>query len=114
MANVHLDAVEHGDRIVFLHQVRPGPASQSYGLQVAALAGVPRAVIARARKKLAELERHSLNAQPAQPQLDLFVETPQPDPILEFIDTLEPDAMTPRKALQTLYELKEMRDHGKE
>ncbi|WP_294947376.1 DNA mismatch repair protein MutS [Sulfurivirga sp.] len=114
VANVHLDAVEHGDRIVFLHQVRPGPASQSYGLQVAALAGVPRAVIARARKKLAELERHSLNAQPAQPQLDLFVETPQPDPILEFIDTLEPDAMTPREALQTLYELKEMRDHGKE
>ncbi len=109
VANVHLEAVEHGDQIVFLHQVKPGPASQSYGLQVAALAGVPRSVITRARKKLAELETLSRQAAPVQPQLDLF-ETAGTDPILEFIDTLEPDRLTPRQALDILYELKEMRD----
>ena len=109
VANVHLEAVEHGDQIVFLHQVKPGPASQSYGLQVAALAGVPRSVIARARKKLAELESLSRQTAPVQPQLDLFETTPT-DPILEFIDTLEPDRLTPRQALDILYELKEMRD----
>ncbi|HIQ40621.1 MAG TPA: DNA mismatch repair protein MutS [Sulfurivirga caldicuralii] len=109
VANVHLDAVEHGDQIVFLHQVKPGPASQSYGLQVAALAGVPRSVIARARKKLAQLEKHAFQPEATQSQLALF-ENAQPDPILAFIDTLEPDSLTPRQALEIVYQLKEMRD----
>ncbi len=112
VANVHLDAVEHGEQIIFLHQLKPGPASQSYGLQVAALAGVPKSVIARARRKLAELENLSFQAAAPQPQLSLF-ETETSDPILEFIDTLNPDDMTPRQALETLYRIKEMRD-GKE
>ncbi len=109
--NVHLDAVEHGDKIIFMHQVRPGPASQSYGLQVAALAGVPRTVIQHARKKLRELEQHAL-PMAHQPQLDLF-ETTEPDPILAFIETLNPDDMTPKQALETLYTLKEMQDGKK-
>ncbi len=110
VANVHLDAVEHGDRIVFMHQVKPGPASQSYGLQVAALAGVPKRVIQRARAKLRELEQQALGASPT-PQLDLFsaVENAPSDPILEFIDTLDPDSLTPREALETLYKIKELR-----
>ncbi len=113
VANVHLDAVEHGDRIVFMHQVKPGPASQSYGLQVAALAGVPRSVIARARAKLRELERSALNQSPT-PQLGLFdpIENATPNPILKFIDTLDPDSLTPREALETLYKLKEMRNES--
>ncbi len=109
--NVHLDAVEHGDKIIFMHQVKPGPASQSYGLQVAALAGVPRTVIQHARKKLRELEQHAL-PMAHQPQLDLF-ETTEPDPILAFIETLNPDDMTPKQALETLYTLKEMQDGKK-
>ncbi|MDC6625614.1 DNA mismatch repair protein MutS, partial [Leclercia adecarboxylata] len=70
-ANVHLSAVEHGDGIVFLHAVQEGPASQSYGLQVAQLAGVPQPVIRAARKRLAWLEQHSADTG-ATPQLDLF------------------------------------------
>jgi DNA mismatch repair protein MutS len=110
VANVHLDAVEHGDRIVFMHQVKPGPASQSYGLQVAALAGVPKRVIQRARAKLRELEQQALGASPT-PQLDLFstVEKAPPDPILDLIDTLDPDSLTPREALEVLYKIKELR-----
>lgn len=111
VVNVHLDAVEYGDKIIFMHQVKPGPASQSYGLQVAALAGVPKSLIARARKKLHELEKHAL-PMAHQPQLDLF-EIPETSPILEFIDALNPNEMTPRQALETLYALKEMRDGEK-
>ncbi|MEW6729514.1 MAG: MutS-related protein, partial [Pseudomonadota bacterium] len=104
----HLAAVEHGDRIVFLHSVQDGPASQSYGLQVAALAGVPRKVIDNARRRLRELENPS-RAAPL-PQLDLF-STPavaEPSPALEALRALDPDHLTPRQALESLYRLKDL------
>jgi DNA mismatch repair protein MutS len=106
IANVHLDAVEHADSIVFLHAVREGPANQSYGLQVAALAGVPRAVIERARLRLRELEdaaqRHSDSGAT---QLSLFPLEP-PNPAVETLKGVDPDALTPRAALDLLYRLK--------
>jgi len=119
-ANVHLSAVEHKDSIVFLHAVQDGPASQSYGLQVAQLAGVPPAVIKAARKHLARLESQALDTTP---QLDLFAlpcdepeqeEAPQVDApavssaLLDALDALDPDALTPREALERLYELKRL------
>ncbi len=110
--NAHLAAVEHGDRIVFLHSVQDGPASQSYGLQVAALAGVPRKVIDSARKRLRELEQQSAT-QPA-PQLDLFASVPaptpepEPEPALEALREIAPDDLSPRQALEALYRLKDL------
>jgi DNA mismatch repair protein MutS len=117
-ANVHLSAVEHGDGIVFLHAVQDGPASQSYGLQVAQLAGVPQPVIRAARKRLAWLEQHSADTG-ATPQLDLFAlaaDTPiddedddaeAPDSTLtDALAGIDPDDMTPREALEALYRLK--------
>ena len=108
IANVHLDAAEHGDGVVFLHAVREGPASQSYGLQVARLAGVPAKVIERARTRLRELERGAARQLDAQtPQLPLF--TAQEDaPAVEALRAIEPDALTPRQALEVLYRLKGM------
>ena len=111
VANVHLDAVEHGDSIVFLHSVEEGPASQSYGLQVAQLAGIPKSTIAAARRRLAQLEQQSIAAGP---QADLFAvpeatEAP-PHPIVEALDDIEPDEMTPKQALEALYKLKGMRE----
>ena len=109
VANVHLNATEHNERIVFLHNVLPGPASQSYGLQVAQLAGVPRPVIERARQHLATLEQQSLDQgsrgaqmQPVQP--DLFAASPHP--AAEALHQLSPDDMSPRQALELLYEWK--------
>jgi len=105
-SNVHLDATEHKGQLVFLHAVRPGPANQSYGLQVAALAGVPRSVITRAKSYLASLETHQLSEHP---QTSLPLGAPPedtPDPLREAIDDLEPDGMTPREALDALYALK--------
>ena len=127
-ANVHLSAVEHKDTIVFLHAVQAGPASQSYGLQVAQLAGVPLPVIRAARKHLAALEAHSVQATP---QFDLFSassftpaeaeveagsETSSPAAeipaerlaVLQELDDLDPDALTPRDALAALYRLKQL------
>jgi DNA mismatch repair protein MutS len=126
-ANVHLSAVEHKDNIVFLHAVQDGPASQSYGLQVAQLAGVPPGVIRAARKHLARLEAQALDATP---QLDLFAPAPCDDadvdagtaapaapaplqeaadsPALVLLDTIDPDALSPREALERLYELKRL------
>ena len=120
-ANVHLSAVEHGDGIVFLHAVQEGPASQSYGLQVAQLAGVPQPVIRAARKRLAWLEQHSADTG-ATPQLDLFAlaaETPIDDEeedetpadvansaLADAMADIDPDDMTPREALDALYRLK--------
>ncbi|MGB5490561.1 MAG: DNA mismatch repair protein MutS [Woeseiaceae bacterium] len=108
--NVHLDATEHDGQLVFLHAVRPGPANQSYGLQVASLAGVPKDIIDRARRYLKTLESQQA-AQPESPQgqLNLAVAEPQPeDPVRTAVDELEPDAMTPREALDALYKLKEL------
>ena len=106
VANVHLDAVEHKDGVVFLHAVKPGPANQSYGLQVAALAGVPARVVKRAREKLASLERQAHAAHPGKArQLDLF-ETPPPHPALDLLESIDPDAVSPREAQDLLFRLK--------
>jgi DNA mismatch repair protein MutS len=109
VANVHLDAVEHRDGIVFLHKVEEGAANQSYGLQVAQLAGIPKSAIAAARRKLALLEQQNVNAGP---QVDLFSGAqpaePQPDPLQEMLMDLEPDNLTPKQALEALYRLKEL------
>ena len=109
VCNVHLDAVEHGDSIVFMHAVKEGPASQSYGLQVAQLAGVPRAVIDSARARLRELENHSANQQERfqeqrTGQLDMFA-SPPPSPLLEEISQYDVDEMTPKQAHDLLYNL---------
>ena len=115
VANVHLDAAEHRHGIVFLHAVKPGPANRSYGLAVAQLAGMPREVLGEARRYLARLEAQSIRTATAGgPQGELPLEPaaapPEPDPRLEALlaalDTLDPDALTPRDALQRLYELK--------
>ncbi|MFM4649237.1 DNA mismatch repair protein MutS [Aeromonas bivalvium] len=107
LANVHLDAVEHGDTIAFMHAVQEGAASRSYGLQVAALAGVPKSVIHQARHKLAELERAvpapSGDVRQAQP-----APAPQPHPVVEELEALRPDELTPRQALDLLYRLKQL------
>ncbi|MEM9305295.1 MAG: DNA mismatch repair protein MutS [Pseudomonadota bacterium] len=109
--NVHLDAIEHADRIVFLHAVKEGPANRSYGLQVAALAGLPPSVIAAARRHLETLEAGPATA-PDAPQLSLFApaaaapEPPPPDALRELLESVEPDALTPRAALDLLYRMK--------
>lgn len=112
LANVHLDAVEHGERIVFLHAVEEGPANQSYGIQVAALAGIPPSVVRAARRQLRELEQRAA-VNPLQP--DLFTAPPPsysepieeaPSPVLERLTGIDPNDMTPKQALDALYELK--------
>jgi len=110
IANVHLDAVEHGDRIVFLHTVKEGPASRSYGLQVAALAGVPEKVLIEARKQLQDLEdgaRHHASVEKNTPQIDLFPGNEE-HPLVEAFHGIAPDDLTPRQALELLYKLKEL------
>ncbi len=113
VANVHLDAVEYGERLVFMHAVKDGPANRSFGLQVAALAGLPRAVIADARRTLAVLERGAATAEvpaanaSAQPQLGLFA-PPLPSPAEEALRALDPDALSPREALDALYRLRKL------
>ncbi len=119
-ANVHLSAAEHDGGVVFLHAVRDGPASQSYGLQVAQLAGVPAPVIRAARRHLADLEEQA--ARVTRPQLDLFnaraqpMVTPEPEPqlhpALARMAEIKPDELTPRGALDLLYELKRLAEGG--
>lgn len=111
IANVHLSAVEHHDRIVFLHSVKEGAASRSYGLQVAALAGVPKTVISAAKKRLDKLEEQQSSTNNT-PQIDLFSSKPKnhtihPDPTLEKLKQINPDEMNAKQALDILYELKE-------
>ena len=110
--NMHLAAVEQRDAIVFLHQIQDGPASKSYGLQVAQLAGVPRPVIAAARKHLAQLEtqqsqhtQFDLFSAPVESNVEAVVEF-EPHPILAEFANLNPDELTPREALDWLYQLK--------
>jgi len=115
-ANVHLAATEHQGSIVFLHSVEPGPASQSYGIQVARLAGVPDAVLLRARERLQALEQQQAGRDPQ--QRDLFSAPTQaasqavPDPsreaaraLLEALAEVDPDRLSPRQALDLLYTL---------
>jgi DNA mismatch repair protein MutS len=109
LANVHLGAVEHNDRIVFMHAVEEGPANQSYGIQVAALAGIPGTVVRAARKQLREFEQRAA-VDPLQP--DLFAQggpepaEPEPHPVVERLAAIDPDRLTPREALDALYALK--------
>ena len=109
IANVHLDVVEHGREVVFMYRVRPGPANRSYGLQVARLAGVPQPVIEEARRLLRELEAGGtpVGAPSRDRQYDLF-ETEDRHPALERLRALSPDEMSPREALEALYELKRL------
>ncbi len=114
-ANVHLDAVEHGvgehKNIVFMHKVEAGAASQSYGLQVAQLAGIPKSVVANARRKLAQLEISQLTHQANTSQTDMFLtENIEPEllsheAVIE-LERIEPDELTPKQALEVLYQLK--------
>jgi DNA mismatch repair protein MutS len=122
-ANVHLDATEHGDGIVFLHAVKEGPANRSYGLQVAQLAGVPREVIGQAREYLEALEsqrdQHNGGAatgpRSAQRELPLFA-APLPlpakpaaaDPLRVAIAAIDPDELSPKSALEALYRLRKL------
>jgi DNA mismatch repair protein MutS len=112
VANVHLDAVEHKDRIVFLHRLEGGPADRSYGIHVAHLAGIPKEVVRVARRHLAELERQ---LRPGSAQPDLFA-APVPeasaaeDPLRDALADIHPDELTPREALAALYRLKGLAD----
>jgi DNA mismatch repair protein MutS len=110
VANAHLDATEYGEKLVLLHRVQPGPANRSFGIQVAALAGIPRGVLDSARAYLHALENHQpLPIKPAPaPQLALF--TPVDSQALKLLDQLDPDQLSPREALEKLYELKRGRE----
>ncbi len=112
IANVHLDAVEHGDTLVFMHAVKDGPANRSFGLQVAALAGLPKSVVRQARARLAELEQQGRDA-PSMPLTVEALDSPQQfglfapsSAALEALAGIEPDELTPRQALEALYRLK--------
>ena len=116
--NVHLDATEHGDSIVFLHAVKDGPANRSYGLHVAQLAGVPRGVIAQARRYLEMLESQrdrtaaGNGSAGAQKELPLFESAgdpqPAPDELRATLGALDPDDLTPKAALEALYRLRKL------
>ena len=107
-ANVHLDATEHDGKLVFLHSVREGPANQSYGLQVAALAGVPPEVIRRARVYLRELEQDRAAGRGPQAELPLFDAVAESTALQARLEAVDPDALTPREAHDILYELKSL------
>lgn len=114
LANVHLDAVEHGDEIAFMHAVQEGAASKSYGLAVAALAGVPKSVIKQARQKLSLLEQLSHSEPKAtsnSPKVDIANQLsliPEPSEVEQAIANIDPDELTPRQALEELYRLKKL------
>ncbi len=105
ITNVHLDATEYEDKIIFLHAVKEGPANQSYGLQVAQLAGVPHSVVKLAKRKLFELENNVVEPIKQTVQHDLFAE-PKSHPLTEKINNINPDDLSPREALDVLYVLK--------
>lgn len=108
MRNVHLDASEHEQHIVFLHSVKPGPASKSYGLQVAALAGVPDPVINRARIKLQQLEEDAPT--PASPSSSEKTVTNNEFPtlLMDYLAQIDPDETNPKQALEILYRIKQL------
>ena len=107
IANVHFDATEHNDKIIFLHTVNPGAANQSYGIQVAQLAGVPRQVISRAKQKLSELENQSHAMSASSKQMDLLFVEPMEHPAITELKGVNPDELNPKQALEVLYRLKE-------
>jgi DNA mismatch repair protein MutS len=108
LKNVHFSATEHGEKIIFLHTVNDGPANQSYGIQVAQLAGVPRPVILLAKTKLRELENQAHHHSPVQADLFSIVETKE-HPAVALLKEIEPDQLSPKEALEVLYQLKELR-----
>ena len=114
VANVHLDAIEHGRQIVFMHRVKEGPANRSYGLAVEALAGIPDEVVARAREIPETLESSpgASVSEPPSAQLGLFDSTPPPGDteLREVLDAIDPDSLSPRKALEVVYRLKSLVD----
>lgn len=108
--NVHVSAVESGANIVFLHHIEPGPASKSYGIAVAKLAGVPAAVVNHARHALDALETQQTAARA---QVDLFAAPPEqpaaePSAVDKALNNIDPDALSPREALDALYQLKKL------
>jgi DNA mismatch repair protein MutS len=116
LANVHLGAIEHGEKIVFLHAVEEGRTNQSYGIQVAALAGIPASVVKAAKRQLREFERR-VSINPLQPDLFAAIPypadppepaVPEPHPALVRLAAIDPDELTPKQALDTLFELKSL------
>jgi DNA mismatch repair protein MutS len=112
IANVHLDAVEHGDALVFMHAVKDGPADRSFGLQVAALAGLPKSVVKQARGRLIELEQQNRDA-PTPVLTPVALDQPQQfglfapsSAALDALAAIDPDELTPKQALEALYRLK--------
>ncbi len=110
ITNIHLDAMEHGDKIIFLHAVKDGPANQSYGLQVASLAGVPRLVIDKAKAKLRLLEDKAYIEKQEESgvnQLDLFTNR-ESHPAVSLLEETNPDDLSPKLALELVYRLKSL------
>ncbi len=110
-ANVHLDAAEHGKGIVFLHKVEEGAANQSYGIQVAQLAGIPKSVVSSAKRKLMQLESNQASQSDGAP--DMFSSNSEPEeaplhPAVSELESIQPDDLTPKQALELLYKLKEL------
>ena len=112
MANVHLDATEHEDHVVFMHHIQEGPANRSFGLEVAKLAGVPTGVLLHARQKLGELESQQMVERPPAigGQEDLFSTPTVNSPVLDVLSDIDPDQMSPKEALDALYTLKTLLD----
>jgi DNA mismatch repair protein MutS len=117
-ANVHLDAIEHANNIVFLHKVEEGAAHMSYGIQVAQLAGIPKSVVNEAKRKLKQLENQQIERQQSAhntQQPDMFTAKLEEKPalihpVLSEIETIQPDDLTPKQALEWLYKLKSLYD----
>ena len=113
--NMHVSAVEAGHDIVFLHAIEPGPASRSYGVQVARLAGMPATLVRQARATLEALEAQQ---RAGDAQVDLFAAppeastAPEPSPVDAALAAIDPDALTPREALDALYRLKTLAGRG--
>lgn len=129
IANVHLNATEHKDNIVFLHKVQEGPASKSYGLQVAKLAGIPASVLAQAQHQLQLLEQgehipianQNTIAASSDPEVNTNTSAPlqtglfdvMPNPVVEALKKINPDNFSPREALEQLYRLKDVLNKGR-
>ncbi|WP_105169246.1 DNA mismatch repair protein MutS [Pseudoalteromonas sp. T1lg23B] len=107
LVNVHLDAVEHNDTIAFKHTVMEGAASKSFGLQVAGLAGVPKAVLQLAKQKLTQLENHQSVVEPMPTQHSLALPEPTPSKVELTLRDIDPDELSPREAHALLYKLKQ-------
>ena len=108
-ANVHLDDIEHGHNIVFMHKVEEGAANQSYGLQVAQLAGIPKSVVASAKRKLQQLEASQIAQHTSQPDMFSNAEVAADLPIhpaILALESIQADDLTPKQALDVLYQLK--------